>query len=75
MPNFDRTGPNGSGKLTGRGLGLCNSDSENISQGRGLGIAFRSGSGRGRGFGRGQRCRNFWGIQKLDNTDEVESSK
>jgi len=23
MPNFDQTGPNGNGPLTGRGLGKC----------------------------------------------------
>jgi len=23
MPNLDRTGPQGKGRLTGRGLGLC----------------------------------------------------
>ena len=38
MPGFDRSGPQGQGPLTGRGLGPC-----------GRGLAF----GRGRGFGRG----------------------
>lgn len=26
MPNFDRTGPDGEGAMTGRGLGYCSSD-------------------------------------------------
>ena len=41
MPKFDRTGPQGLGPMTGRGLGPC---------GRGLGMGF--GRGRGRGLGR-----------------------
>lgn len=39
MPRFDRTGPNGQGPLTGRGLGPC-----------GRGIGFRQGFGRGFNF-------------------------
>jgi len=42
MPALDKTGPQGQGPLTGRGLGPC---------GRGLGM--RAGFGRCRGFGRG----------------------
>lgn len=42
MPNMDKTGPNGAGLLTGKGLGLC-----------GLGLSMkRRGYGCGRGFGR-----------------------
>ena len=41
MPNGDRTGPQGQGPLTGRGLGAC-------------GAGFRRGLGRGRGLGRRQ---------------------
>lgn len=26
MPNRDQTGPKGEGSMTGRGMGLCNSD-------------------------------------------------
>ena len=61
MPNGDRTGPEGKGPKTGRGLGYCagnkqagrNSDAPRQGQGRGL----RNGSGRrlGNGLGRGQR--------------------
>jgi len=40
MPALDKTGPQGQGPMTGRGLGPC---------GRGM----RMGFGRGRGYGRG----------------------
>lgn len=46
MPNFDQTGPEGKGKMTGRGMGPCNPDAlKGFGRGRG-----RRG---GRGFGRG----------------------
>ncbi len=48
MPNFDRTGPQGRGAMTGRHLGRCN-DSDNITDfvyGRG-----QRGNGNGNGFG------------------------
>ena len=45
MPNFDKTGPEGKGKMTGRGMGSCNPDAPQCP-GRGRGC------GRGRGFGR-----------------------
>lgn len=56
MPRGDRTGPEGNGPKTGRGLGGCKPTGSNQSQpfqyngpyGRGL------GKGRGRGFGQGQ---------------------
>jgi len=56
MPGFDRTGPEGQGPMTGRGLGRCNPDNEfneedDIRFGRGWGRG--RGLGRGRGFGRG----------------------
>jgi len=35
MPNNDRTGPQGMGAMTGRGLGLC-------GNGRGRGFGFRA---------------------------------
>ncbi len=41
MPGLDKTGPNGEGPLTGRGLGPC-----------GRGLAFRRGFGRRIGFRR-----------------------
>jgi hypothetical protein len=60
MPNFDKTGPEGKGSLTGRGLGDCDAkntdkkvssdDKQNTGLGRGLGRG--SGKGSGRGLGR-----------------------
>ena len=43
MPAQDRTGPQGQGPLTGRGLGPCG---RGLARGRGFGM------GRGRGMGR-----------------------
>ena len=59
MPRGDRTGPQGQGPRTGRGLGPCGTENrentgsgENVGffrrLGRGLGIG-RGGQGRGRG--------------------------
>lgn len=48
MPNYDGTGPNGNGPMTGRGDGPCNT-----GYGRGAGQGFGAGRGLGRGFGRG----------------------
>lgn len=44
MPALDRTGPQGQGSMTGRGMGLC---------GKGRGMGMRMGFGRCRGYGRG----------------------
>lgn len=61
MPFGDETGPDGAGRMTGRGLGFCAGfDSPGFTRGiprgargsdRGFGQGF--GRGRGRGFGRG----------------------
>ena len=65
MPARDATGPFGEGKMTGRGLGLCNLDNEsevketNSQPPLGLGIRrMRRASFGGRGRGTGRR-RNF----------------
>ena len=55
MPRGDRTGPDGMGAMTGRGLGFCAGyGSPGYTKGvpRGGG---GFGAGRGRGFGRGLR--------------------
>ena len=50
MPRGDRTGPDGMGPMTGRGLGYCAGyNSPGYTRGYGQGF------GRGRGFGRGYR--------------------
>ncbi|MFP4424227.1 MAG: DUF5320 domain-containing protein [Candidatus Woesearchaeota archaeon] len=46
MPGRDRTGPSGSGPMTGRGLGPCGG--RRAIRGRGLGRGFGRGLGRGR---------------------------
>lgn len=54
MPNFDKTGPEGKGSMTGRGDGPCNADSPRRGVGRNVrGRGFGAGRGAGRGFGRG----------------------
>ena len=46
MPGYDRTGPNGMGPMTGRGMGACSGDAAGYTPG-------------GRGFGRrGRMGRN-----------------
>jgi hypothetical protein len=52
MPHLDRTGPEGKGKQTGRGIGQCRtiSDNEVIEKmGKGLGLRRKSGGGLGQG--------------------------
>lgn len=58
MPRGDRSGPNGFGPKTGRGLGFCSGypnpgylTDDGMGWGRGYGGG--RGYGRGRGFGRG----------------------
>jgi hypothetical protein len=56
MPRGDRTGPDGRGSMTGRGLGFCAGyNTPGYFQGRGYGRGYRGGFGRGpgRGYGRG----------------------
>ena len=69
MPGYDRTGPEGQGSKTGRGLGRCNPNNKSEDQaaneefprgfgmrrGRKLGRGFRHerGHGLGRGLGKG----------------------
>ena len=60
MPGLDRTGPQGLGSKTGRGLGLCSDGYRQVSNwvGRGFGW-FGRGGGLGRGLGRFGRGRGF----------------
>jgi len=55
MPNFDKTGPQGKGPMTGRGMGPCN-----LVRGGGMmnGLGRRGrGRGMGMGMGMGRRFR------------------
>jgi len=51
MPRFDKTGSQGQGPMTGRGLGLCG-DGSGMGMGMGMGRGRRFGCGFGRGLGR-----------------------
>ena len=51
MPAFDKTGPQGQGSLTGRGMGPCAAPFGRQAGGRGMGM--RTGFGRCGRFGRG----------------------
>ena len=57
MPAGDRTGPMGTGAMTGRRAGYCSGFGApgytSAGPGRRLGPGFRGGFGRARGFGRG----------------------
>lgn len=54
MPRGNRTGPQGQGPKTGRGLGKCNPKGGTPAQGQGgRGSGRRSGLGRGQGIARG----------------------
>lgn len=54
MPRGDRTGPEGMGQRTGRGLGYCNGyQSAGFTRGQGAGLGFGNRAGRGVGRGAG----------------------
>ncbi len=57
MPAFDKTGPQGQGSMTGRGLGQCNKN-----------LGMRMGFGRGNGYGRG--LRRYFGLNTPQTKDE-----
>lgn len=63
MPGFNRTGPTGTGPMTGRQLGRCTgNETEFPGKGyRNFGRRFRGGFGRGRGRGLGFRWGNPFG--------------
>jgi|LFRM01.2.fsa_nt_gb hypothetical protein len=64
MAARDGTGPMGTGPMTGRGLGPCNTGSERLvgyGYGRGGGMGFGPGRGRGMGFGPGRGCMRGFG--------------
>jgi hypothetical protein len=53
MPGFDRTGPEGRGPMTGRGLGFCNDYRLKVGYRRGVRPRFGLRSNRAYGFGKG----------------------
>jgi hypothetical protein len=61
MPYGDKTGPDGQGARTGRGLGNCNGQGgAGRGVGRGLGRGGGRGLGRGRGLGSNANQGNSW---------------
>ncbi len=65
MPGGDRTGPMGTGPMTGRGAGYCAgydaAGSANAAPGRCMGFGHQRGfAGRGFGFGGGGRGHRHW---------------
>jgi len=63
MPGMNRTGPEGLGPMTGRGMGYCGSArGANPVYGRGLGRGLRNGLGPARGFGFGFGWGNGFGL-------------
>lgn len=74
MPGFDRTGPNGQGAMTGRGMGNCQAQTANpMVGGRGMGMGGGRGLGRGAGVGggRGMGMRNRVIAQNPQIVDNV----
>ena len=67
MPRGDRTGPDGMGSMTGRGLGYCAGySSPGFTRGvprggAGYGFGRRGGFGYGRGYGRGFYQNPYYG--------------
>jgi len=64
MPGGDRTGPAGSGPMTGRGTGYCSRSNDFANPDRGARLGTGAGSGRGGWFrslagGHGRRCRYY----------------
>ena len=64
MPGFDRTGPQGRGPLTGRGMGPC-----------GAGSPGGYGRGYGRGFGRGYGFRRYQAYPDAPQAEPVSIGK
>jgi len=78
MPGFDRTGPNGGGPMTGRGLGNCSGANARPFFGRGRGMNYRMGFGGSR-MGRGYTVISdvpvFNDSRENDLLNEIESLK
>lgn len=64
MPQFDKTGPEGKGPRSGRGMGQCaegeNAPAQDAQASSGETQTFRGG--RGPGNGRGRRAGGFFGM-------------
>lgn len=76
MPGFNRTGPEGSGPMTGRQLGPCGSNKRNNQRSGfrtpGAGLHKKFGRGAGPGHGRGLGFR--WGKPFAGNSGYFEDA-
>ncbi len=63
MPRFDKSGPNGQGAFTGRGLGNCSTNQKNSE-------SFRRGLGRGMG-----RMNRRFGVSNFTPSLEEEKQQ
>ena len=75
MPAFDKTGPQGQGPMTGRGMGSCVTPAGRPGKGRGMGM--RMGFGRCCGYGRGLGRYFGWNapLTKEEKLEDVEAYK
>ncbi len=64
MPQGDRTGPNGQGSMTGRGMGYCSGYNTPGCINQGFGRGMGRGFGRGRGFAWRARTMQIMPIQQ-----------
>lgn len=72
MPGGDRSGPEGKGSRTGRGLGYCTgNDMPGAARGAGMGRGFGRGLGRGFGMGRGFGRWNRVGVSTANPVQET----
>ena len=73
MPARDRTGPEGQGPVSGRGMGDCTAQGRGVAGPRGRGF----GRGRGRGWGRGWGGGSFGAASAGDDIEglRAESSR
>lgn len=63
MPGFDRTGPNGEGRMTGRKMGRCTNFGGTLKKTgdevKDIPDENTPENFRGRGFGRGRGCKGY----------------
>lgn len=70
MPNLDKTGPQGQGPMTGRGMGHCATPAGRQGVGRGMGR--RMGFGRCCGYGRGLGRYFGWNMPQTEEEQKKD---
>ena len=75
MPQGDRTGPNGQGPMTGRGLGFCSGSNTPGYMNSGFGRGMGRGQGRGHGRGFGFRQQTVMQPQVITEAQQKEMLK